>query len=222
MESSNTEGTAPNPGSRLKNARIAMSILARSTLAQLAALASNIIAALTGNAAFPNPNPTLAAIDAARQAFVAKMDLAAGGGKLATAQLGDARAELIRLLRELALDLQRTSGGDRTKLVSTGYPLCKERNTIGPLPPPSGLRLSRGGNTGQLIARCRSDRNARAWQWHYATAQTPTTWIDVGTTTRSHTVLNGLVPGTQYIVQGRVVGPHGASDWCDAVAMWAT
>jgi hypothetical protein len=213
---------APAPGNASKQARIATSFLARNTQPQLAAAAGNIIIALTGNTAFPNPSPTLAAVTAARDAFVAKMTLAAGGGRLVTSQLADARVVLISLLRELALNLQQSSGGDRRTLVSTGYPLRKTAVSVGPLLAPAGMRLERGGVTGELIARCRATGNARAYQWRYATAQAPTAWVETGTTTQARSLLEGLVPGTQYFAQARLVGPKGASDWCDSVAMFAT
>jgi hypothetical protein len=212
----------PAPGSPVNNARIATAFLTRFSLSQLAVAVSNILAALTGNAAFPNPRPTLAEISAAHDTFVAKIDLAAGGGRVATAQLADARVGLVRQMHNLALNLQQASNGDRTKLVSTGFPLRRGSGGVGPLPAPVRLRLARGPNSGQLIARCGVNGNAKAYQWRYATAQAPTVWIEAGTTTKAQFLLVGLALGNQYIVQARLVGAKGASDWSDGVMMFAT
>jgi len=222
MENSTTEGTVSHPGSRSNIARIATAFLSRFSHSQLVVIVSNILAALLGNAAFPNTRPTLAEITAARDAFVAKIDLAAGGGRLATAQLHDARVELVRLMQNLALNLQQASNGDRTKLVSTGFPLRRGPGGVGPMPAPTRLRLARGPNSGQLIARCGIHRNAKAYQWRYATAQAPAVWIDAGSTTKASCVLEGLALGTQYIVQARLLGAKGPGDWSDGVMMFAT
>ena len=223
MESNTKVAVTPPPvtGNGAKQARITTSFLVRNSHAQLAVSVDSIIAALTGNGAFPTPSPTLATITAAYQDYVAKRSAAAGGGRLATAQFADSRTALIRLMRELALDLQKDSGGDRTKLVSTGFPLRRDNLTAVALAAPRGLRVQRGAISGQLIVRCGASRQAKVYLWRYATAQAPATWIQMPTTTRAQTVIAGLAPGTQYLVQASLRSPAGESDWSDSVAAYA-
>ena len=132
------------------------------------------------------------------------------------------RDALVRQMHNLALNLQQASNGDRTKLISTGFPLRRGPGGVGSLAAPVRMRLARGPNSGQLIARCAAHGNAKAYPWRYATAQAPTVWIEAGTTTKARFVLEGLALGNQYIVQARLVGAKGASDWSDGVMMFAT
>jgi hypothetical protein len=58
-----------------------------------------------------------------------------------------------------------------------------------------------------------------SYQWRYATTAAPTAWTLLDPTMAANIPLNGLVPGTQYIVQVRAVGSQGPSDWSDAATL---
>ena len=220
MESKETVPPPPVAAGSLTGAKakIATTSFDSCTHQALLALANQILTGLAGNAAFPSPHPALAVVTAARDRFEVKLDAAAGGGKLATQQCRDARAALVRLLRDLALNVQQTSGGDRALLLSTGFPLQRGAQPPSVLPAPARLRLLHTGASGQILVRCASMRKARAYQWRVATATAPTSFTTLEPTTAARVLLVNQVPGSQVIAQVRVLGALGWSDWCDAVS----
>jgi hypothetical protein len=200
--------------------KVAISFLGRARDPDLIAASGRILAALTGNTHYATPQPTLAEVDAAQQAFVAAVR-AIDGRPVTRVTRDKARAVLVQLLRTLALYVQQASTGDREILLGSGYPLQKGKGAqVGAKPAtPGNLRLSQG-NSGSLLARCIAVAQARSYQWRVATAQSPTAWTQALSSTKANTVLDGLVPGTQYLVQVRAVGAKGTSDWSASAVLF--
>ena len=201
-------------------AKVTTVFLTRSSDAVLIAASGRILEAMTGNAQYPAPVPALAGIVTARNAFVAAANAPKSGtlGVIARRQL---RAQLVGLLRSLALYVQQTGNGDPVILLSSGYPLQKTRQPAGLLPAPLNLRLARGTISGQLNVRCNKVAQAGTYQWRYATAAAPTVWTLVDPTMAARVMLEGLAPGTQYVVQVRAVGTQGPSDWTGTASLMA-
>jgi len=204
--------------STLMNAKVAISFLSTNSDADLITACGRILVALTGNTHYPTPKPTLAAVSAARDVFVASV-AALDRGKVSIAVRNAARVPLVQLLRELSLYVQQTAQGDRVVLLGSGYPLQKTRQPIGIPAAPQNLRLKQG-NSGQLIARCNVVPAALSYQWRFASLQAPTAWTQAEPTGKASCTLHDLAAGTQYTVQVRVVGRKGASDWCTAASLF--
>jgi len=209
---------SPTPRSNFRLAKIALGFIARSSDAVLIAWAGRIITGLTGNANYPTTRPTLAEMEAARDTFVAAV-ATLDRGSAAVAKRDAARAPLEELLRLLALNVQQTAQGDRVILISSGYPLQKTRQPTGIPAAPQNLRLKQG-KTGELIARCTAVPNALSYQWRSATSAAPLVFTSPDPTGKATCTIEGLTPGTQYIVQVRVVGRKGASDWSEAAVLF--
>ena len=90
----------------------------------------SIITALTGNASYPTPSPTLAVVQAALDEFVTAVADAANGGVALTATKNDKRAALVWLLRELASYVHVACKGDLTVLLTSGFPIQKPRGAM--------------------------------------------------------------------------------------------
>src|SRR5450631_2930200 len=94
-----------------------------------------ILTSLTGNASYPTPDPTLAAVTTALNDFTTALANAADGGITLTSIKNDKRADLAALLRDLATYVQVTCNGDFTVFLSSGFPIQKlQLNPIGVLP----------------------------------------------------------------------------------------
>ncbi|HTA65012.1 MAG TPA: fibronectin type III domain-containing protein [Xanthomonadaceae bacterium] len=198
--------------------KVAIGFLSRAPDANLIAASGHILAALADNPHYVTPRPTLAELDAAQQAFVAAVQ-AIDRRPVTRVARDKARSVLVQSLRTLALYVQEVSKGDREILLGSGFPLQKGRQAIAKPATPRNLRLSQG-NSGSLHARCIAVAQARSYQWRVATAQAPTAWSQAQPSTKANTVLDGLVPGTQYLVQVRAVGSKGTSDWSDSAVLF--
>src|SRR2546428_8894695 len=97
--------------------------LAKLTIPQKISLTQNVITAMTGNATYPAPNPTLAAMTAGMNTLQTKFN-AVHAGKVAQEQKvieqGVAEAAADALLTTQAATVQSVSAGDATKILSAG------------------------------------------------------------------------------------------------------
>jgi hypothetical protein len=176
----------------------------------------SIITALTGNPSYTTPAPTLAAIQAALDTFVAAVADAANGGVTLTSIKNDKRADLVVLLRELASYVQVACKGDLTVLLSSGFPIQKpQRQPIGVLPAPTGLTVSLGSRSGELNASAPPVFGAAIYNWRVTTAAQPGVVVQTAQTTAASNTFDGLTPGVVYNIQANAVGSAGPSDWSD-------
>jgi hypothetical protein len=201
-----------SPGGAGRPAKVAVSFMVRDTDAQFVIDTARIVAGMTGNTAFPTPVPTLANVVAARNAYLAAVT-AGQDSRLARSLRQKTRVALVVLLRQLAHYAEDASAGDRTVLMSSGFPMQQGRTPAGALAAPTQVRLVKGKTSGTAIARCRPIVRARAYQWRIALAATPTAWLPVVTTFAAHAAFDGLTPTTMYVVQVCAVGTAGVGDW---------
>jgi len=199
-------------------AKVAISFLLLATDAELVVASLRIVTGMTGNAAYPVPNPGLAAITTARNTYIAAVN-AAKDSRLAVTVRKQQRVAFAGLLRNLASYVQVASGGDPPTLLSSGFPAQRGRQPVGRLPAPANPRLVRGAISGQLIARCGKLPQATGYEWRYAMSATPTAWVSLGSRFAVTATIDGLVPGTQYIAQVRALGTAGPSDWSGAAML---
>jgi hypothetical protein len=214
---------APTPVVTPGRDKVATAFLLRLKDDDLGAAIALIVTGITGNAAYPTPVPTLATLAAAGSAFTAAVQ-ANDGGTAAVARRDQARAAVVQVLRQLATYVQHASNGDRVVLLSSGFPLQKQRGGVAvqPIAAPTGLTIRRGKASGQAVVHCTRVPTARVYEWRYAPAATPTAWTLSDTAAAASRVLAGLVPATLYVVQVRAHGRVGASDWSESVTLVAS
>jgi hypothetical protein len=205
--------TAP-PGGAGRPGKLAVNFMSKDTDAQFVIATARVVAGMTHNASFPTPTPALTDVIAARNAYLAAVT-AGHDSRLGRSLRQQTRAALVALLRLLAHYVEDTSAGDRTVLMSSGFPLQRSRAPVGPLPAPVQVRMVKGKTSGTAIARCRPIGQARAYQWRVAPASTPMAWLPVVTTFAAHAQFEGLAPTTFYVAQVCAVGTAGAGDWSE-------
>jgi len=198
--------------------KVAVGFLTQSKDADLIVASERIVVGMTGNAAYPTPNPTLADLIAARNSYIAAVN-AAMDSHLGVVVRRQQRAAFTAMLRDLAHYVQVASGGDLAILLSSGFTAQKQKKPVGPLPAPANMRLKRGKTSGLLIARCDKLLQAGAYEWRYANVATPTVWVNLESTFAAHVAIEGLTPGTQYTTQVRALGTAGPSDWSDTATL---
>jgi hypothetical protein len=192
--------------------------------AELIVHVGGIITGMTGNASYPTPSPTLAAVTAALNAFTTAVNdfVTNGGGVALTLAKNARRAELVALLRALASYVQVTCNGNLEVLVSSGFPIQKPvRTPIGELPVPSGLTVSLGTYSGQLNASVPPVFGAAVYNWRVTTAAAPTVVVQSAQPTAASNTFTGLTPGVLYNTEVSAVGAAGPTAWSAPVPLMA-
>ena len=212
--------TIPAPVIPTGRAKVAIGAFDRDSDALLIVASLHIVNGMTGNPAYPIPDPSLADLVAARNEFIAAVH-AAKGNTIGVVVRRQKRAALVALLRKLSHYVQVASGGDLAILLGSGFTAQRMRQPVGPLTAPANLRLLRGTATGEIVARCNKLPGAGAYEWRYAASAAPTAWSYTGSTLAASTTLRNLAAGTQYIAQVRAVGTTGPSNWSNAATLMA-
>ena len=188
---------------------------------QLEETAGAVNDGLTGNAAYPAPPVTMAALQTALTAFTTAIAAQAQGGTAATADKNNQRDALVGLLRQLAGYVQQNCNNDLALLLSSGFEAVGSRHTPAVLGPPN-IRDILNGNSGQLILRVFTMQGVQLWKVRYAAlgaGGAPGPWQDGGLHGDSRRIeINDLSPGTIYSFEAQaVVSGAKVSDWSDPV-----
>ena len=179
-----------------------------------------IEAKMTGNASFPTPNPSIATLTTAIIKFETDLTASNGGrnGINATAVKNQSRAELITVMQNLGLDVQKNGNDDYVTLLSSGYDI-KGTPAPGTVPEaPINLILSDGAHSGECDVKFDKVKNATVYEIRY-TAQplVDSSWTVMPPTTRTHNIITGVAHATELYVQARTINSHGLSEWSNMV-----
>ena len=178
---------------------------------------------LYGNAAFPSPPVTKAALDAANATFAGTIAAAQQGGPADTAAKNDKREILIGLLRQDAGYVQSRHNDDLAILLASGFDAVSSNHATPAALPAPNIRDIVNGNSGELVLRVGAIANVRIWKVRYfaiGAGGTPGPEQDGGLHSDSRRiVIPDLTPGTVYSLQVQAVaGGNKVSDWSDAVS----
>lgn len=170
-----------------------------------------VIAALTGNAGFPNLPLSLAVLGTQKLDYLAKLAATAQGGTLATAAKNDAWNVLVTSLRQTAAYVQSVASQDLTLLLSSGFQAASTNRAQSPLDAPVVLGIDNGTST-QFIVRAQPVANAKSYE---AQVKNGGGWLPAGVFTQARRMeIDNLTPGSIYTVQVRAIGGStGSSDW---------
>jgi hypothetical protein len=175
-----------------------------------------IIAAMTGNAAFPKPAIPLETVTTLQTTFRDALAAAANGGKPLTAAKKQARMALSDALDANALYVQTVARHDLAMLLSSGYQAVSTNRAKVQLPAPTITALENELST-QLVVRLSPIANAYCYE---VQVKSSGAWTPAGAFTAARKIiLTSLTPGTIYNVQARAIGGStGYSDWSDPVS----
>jgi Fibronectin type III domain len=188
---------------------------------QLLAFGYGVVKDLTGNVNFTNLPVDLNVLKAALDAYAVSIVDARDGGRKAIALRNRQGAEIVRMLRALALHVELNCKDDMNTFLSSGFkPRPTTRTPAEPLEQPMITSLEQG-ISGQLLAWLTVVKKAR----HYVVragalgpgGATPASWVTVtAPSAKSAVPVDGLTPGTTYAVQVRAYGQLGYTEWSDS------
>ncbi|MEO8066968.1 MAG: fibronectin type III domain-containing protein [Flavobacteriales bacterium] len=178
----------------------------------------NNVTMLTGNAAFPTPTPTLAAITAAYDALdTANQAYDFNRGKAEKEARDAAFATAMEQMRELAGYVQAHCNNDKELIISSGFDVRRLSQPIGPLPAPANVRALVTSYPGRLELRWNGVRG-RIIYGAEITDTDPLNaggWAPLAQTSKNRYTVEGLKSNTVYSFRITTIGSDGASPVSD-------
>lgn len=172
----------------------------------------NIVARLTDNPFFPNPDESLAdvkqAVDKLEAEFLASRD----GGHTAIASMRSYEKVVDRLFHNLAAYVDRIANGDEVKILSSGFYLTKQPE----LPDKPELSVTDGAKSGCAKLNAKALANGGAYIWQIANDTLPLTedgWTIVGYSTSANYEVTGLTAGSTNYFRIAIITTAGVTDY---------
>lgn len=122
----------------------------RLTELELSERAAKVCSSMKENAHFPDPEPSVAEIEAVLTEYNDAIVKADGGTKADTAHKNNLKAQMCVLLNDLASFVNLKAKGDDEKLDSSGFTLTKPQQKIHILSAPQSIKLSDGDAEGEI------------------------------------------------------------------------
>lgn len=183
-------------------------------------IAQAIIAALTGNAHFPNPNPPLATLNAGLAALVAAETATQTRAKGTVPARNAALAQLLSDVQMAKAYVQQVADAnpEQAEAIITSAGMTVRKTTTRAKP----TFVARQGTTSgsvKLAARAAALRASYEWEW---SGDGGKTWTPVAPTLQAKTAISGLPVGTTVQFRYRSVTKTGASDWSQPTSLLVT
>ena len=196
--------------------RVAL-FLARLIIPEKLVLTDNVITHMTGNTAYPTPNPTLTALsdqrDLVSEKYLAVVDTETTLAMQRT-ELQQEGRKLDLMLTNLARYCESHCNNDPAVLESSGFPLQQTPTPVGPLPAPTGLRSAPGEMPQTAKLRWNTLRGAKSWKAECASSPTGP-WTLFYTGTKARCTAPGLTSGDVYYFRVAGIGAAGQGPWSD-------
>ena len=180
--------------------------------------------ALTGNANFPNPVPSIADLTAQADTLEADYNEAQAArlaSKTKTALQDEQTAVVDLAIAQLASYVDSASGGDAAKIASAGFEVRATPTPVGELPAPTDLRVLPSEHAGSADISWKSTYGARAFTVERAPDAPSLNWGVIGNSTKKQASFNSMVSGTKYWFRVAAIGAAGQSAWSDPVPLFA-
>jgi hypothetical protein len=181
--------------------------------------AEAIETAMTGNANFPAPIPTIADLSDAITAFSGALSAAQSKDKTKVEVRKDMRAQLETLLVNLAAYVTQVAAGSRTIMVSSGFDVSSDVKNPRILGQLNNFQVLPGANSGEAKLSLDSVDNRTGYYYQYAldpiTAES--VWVSVYNSHCSITI-TGLEPLKKYWFRVLVTGTRNQSAQTEAIS----
>ena len=209
-------GGVPNPHKPMAKPKLTLKDL---SLLQKIQKANDIVTALTGNASYTTPNPTLVTVtaksDAAAAAFSEREQTKQLLDEKQTA-MNSTETDLDATLTALMSYVESTSLGDAEKILSAGFEIKGQPAPIGPMPQVQNLDSSTNAAEGVVVLRWKAVKGAKSYE--VQTSPDPFTsvsWQHTASVTKATHTLTGLPTGGRCWFRVRAIGTAGPGPWSD-------
>lgn len=198
-------------------AQVKLELKSRSD-SELGTFAAAHVAAMTGNATYATPEPSVVDFGSGLTAFQAALTAsedAQQNAKEKTAAKDAARVTLEGLLNSRGTYVTAKSTGDETKILSAGFDVRAAGAPVGALPAPLDFLATAGDSAGEIDLTWSAVRSSRSYVTQYREDVPGTAWITGPLGTRSRATVTGLQTAKTYVFRVAAVGTAGQSPWSD-------
>lgn len=198
--------------------KVKLNLQGLSTLEKIAK-ARQIVTAMTGNANFTTPHPTLAQLttgaDELESAYSETQNTKQSLQTKISIQY-DKEKELEAQLRQIGAYIESVGGSDESTILSAGVDVRSAASaTIAPTPPTS-LIATDGDEEGELDLHWDKVKGAKSYIIERSEdPPTTTSWGHATVVLKSSATINGLTAGTRYWFRVAAVFSAGQSGWSD-------
>lgn len=186
---------------------------------ELISRAQQITGAMTGNAKFTTPNPTIASVTGATTALQTahnEANAARMESKNKTIVQNEQEDKLVALLTQLSSYVENISNGDEAVITSAGMDVQAPPASLGEVRIPSSFTSTTGDSDGEIDLSWNSVAGAQSYVVERSLAAPPAAnWEHQTTTTKSKITADKLSSGTRYWFRVAAVGTKGQSGWSD-------
>jgi len=183
----------------------------------LIARAQAIVTAMTNNANFSSPLPTLASVSAAIAALVTAENATSGRPPGAVKARNGKQRDLIRLLYHLAdyvKQIAEQSPDNYAAIIASASMYTVERKVA----PKADFAAFQGAVSGEARLVARAGGGGRATHyWQFSLDQK--SWQSVADTDKANTVIAGLTPGQTYYFRHASMRKNLRTDWSQVVSL---
>jgi hypothetical protein len=184
----------------------------------LITFAQSVTTAMTGNATFPTPTPTLATlqadIEALNSAETAVVARTKGAADTRNAKLAVVKADLESLKNYVQNVVDASNPANAESIIgSAGMAIRKV--TLHDKP---ALAVKQGTVSGTVTLSAKAAATKAAYNWQYSTDQK--TWTSLPQTLKAKTGVSGLTSATTYYFRSQALTPKGGeSDWGQTISL---
>jgi hypothetical protein len=183
----------------------------------LLAIAKTILQAMTGNSAFPSPDPSLAALQAAIADLEAAHALVQTRARGAVATRDQKLAVVVALLQQLKAYVQKVADAapDKAAAIIQSASMSVKKVTVRQR---RAFAVKHGTVSGAVaLVTAYAGRHA-AYEWAFS-VDGGKTWQDARATLQSKTTISGLQPGATVLFRTRAVTKTANTDWSQPLSL---
>ncbi|MBP1639438.1 MAG: hypothetical protein H6Q17_1021 [Bacteroidetes bacterium] len=176
--------------------------------------ANSISDGLTDNPDFASLATVATQIRSESNALLDLLTKMNSGNKQLTVQKRNARAALENTLHTVAYKVQDLSGGDESKILSTGFDVIQKPSPVGLLDQPINVQVKQGKISGSLELSWDVVDHAHSYEVRCTkNPKTTESVYQITTTTKSKAVVSGLDLGQTFSLQVAGVGSDPRRVW---------
>jgi hypothetical protein len=196
--------------------RVSAALKLPTSVPALISVTKAIVAAMTGNASFPAPDPTLSAVSFALNELETAEAAALARTKGAATARNQKRAALVAELEQLKAYVQKTADVNLATAATVIQSAAMVVRKV-PVRTKRVFNAKQGTVSGSVTLVTASAARRASYEWEYS-SDGGKTWLLMPATLQAKTSITGLQSGSTYMFRYRAVVKAGAGDWSPPVS----